>query len=241
MSRLRDFTTARVGLGRAGNSLPTREFLDFQLAHARARDAVHCPLDASSLSFPAPVILVQSAASNRAEYLRRPDLGRHLKAQSKTILDNIDKPSDIVFVIADGLSALAIHRHVSELIAQILPELPGWKIAPIIIAEQGRVAIADEIGALLNASISVILIGERPGLSSPDSMGAYLTWSPGPNLTDADRNCISNIRTGGLAPESAATRLFLYLQQATASQLTGINLKEGTAELDTNHPNALPE
>jgi ethanolamine ammonia-lyase small subunit len=234
MKALRDFTMARVGLGRAGNSLPTRELLAFQLAHARARDAVHLPFDPLSIEVPQRVI-VHSGAKDREEYLRRPDLGRRLSADSKAELSLIEGPFDIVFVIADGLSALAVHRHAVTLLREVLAGLEPsrWRVAPTIVVEQGRVAIADEIGAVLNAALAVILIGERPGLSSPDSLGVYLTWSPRPGRTDAERNCISNIHDQGLGVGSAAKLLVLLISQARANQLSGVGLKIYRPGLDT--------
>ncbi|HYA18569.1 MAG TPA: ethanolamine ammonia-lyase subunit EutC [Bryobacteraceae bacterium] len=223
MTGLRQFTPARVGLGRAGNSLPTRELLAFQLAHARARDAVYCPLDIGSLGFDA--VHAQSAAGNRAEYLRRPDLGRRLSERSRMELAGIAGPFDVVFVVADGLSALAVHRHAAALLREILPMLNGWKIAPIVVVEQGRVAIADEIGAILQASLSVILIGERPGLTCADSLGIYMTWSPKPGRTDAERNCISNIHEAGLSTGAAASLLFMLMSQARVRRLSGLGLQ----------------
>jgi ethanolamine ammonia-lyase small subunit len=231
---LRDFTTARVALGRAGNSLPTRELLNFQLAHAKARDAVHFPLDAASLALPA--VHLHSAARDRAEYLRRPDLGRRLDEQSKAELANIEGPFDIVFVIADGLSALAVHRHATDLLTELTPQLTDWNIAPIFTVEQGRVAIADEIGYLVHASLSVILIGERPGLTTPDSLGIYLTWSPRPGRTDAERNCISNIHSAGLSAGAAANLLLLLIRHAQSHQLSGVAL----SSLQTGQPLLFP-
>ena len=231
MTGLRQFTPARVGLGRAGNSLPTRELLAFQLAHARARDAVYCPLDIASLGFDA--VHAESAAGNRAEYLRRPDLGRRLCERSRMELAGIAGPFDVVFVVADGLSALAVHRHAAALLREILPMLNGWKVAPVIVVQQGRVAIADEIGAILQASLSAILIGERPGLSCADSLGIYMTWSPRPGRTDAERNCISNIHEAGLGTGAAASLLFMLMSQARAKQLSGIGLKGALPPIDT--------
>jgi ethanolamine ammonia-lyase small subunit len=214
---------ARVGLGRAGNSLPTRELLDFQLAHARARDAVHFPLDSLALLHETEAagwaaLVVKSAAGNRAEYLRRPDLGRRLDAASVKALEAFRPHCETVFVIADGLSALAVHRHAPPL----LNTLTGITNASVVIAEQSRVAIGDEIGQLLNASLAVVMIGERPGLSSPDSMGVYLTWAPRVGRTDAERNCISNIRADGLSPEAAGQLLMLMMADARARQISGV-------------------
>jgi ethanolamine ammonia-lyase small subunit len=238
MKTLRDFTMARVGLGRAGNSVPTKELLAFQLAHARAKDAVHFPLDPLSLDVPKRII-VQSAAKDRAEYLRRPDLGRRLSAASKAELTRIEGPFDVVFVIADGLSALAVHRHAVRLLAEVMASLEpaNWRVAPVVVVEQGRVAIADEIGALLRAPLAVILIGERPGLSSPDSLGAYLTWSPRKGRTDAERNCISNIHDAGLSVGAAATLLLLLMSQARANQLSGVSMKSYIHPIDTHLQN----
>src|SRR5579863_10127930 len=197
MIRLRDYTSARVELGRAGSSLPTRALLEFQLAHARARDAVHLPLAVQSLVLELkqrniPSITLASEAPNRSEYLKRPDLGRRLAQESRQRLVGMSSEYDAAFVIADGLSSLAVHRHAVPLLDLLLRDL-DWRVAPVAIVEQGRVAIGDEIGELLGARMVVVLIGERPGLSSPDSMGAYLTWQPRLGRTDAERNCISNI------------------------------------------------
>ena len=236
MRALRQFTMARVGLGRAGNSIPVREMLEFQLAHARARDAVYFPFDARALrdevvadlrASGAGGIAVKSAARDRAEYLRRPDLGRKLDAASVTLLGRSKKEFDIAFVLADGLSPLAVHRHATGLFRLLLPRLGDWNVAPVIVVEQGRVAIGDEIGFLLGASLVVVLIGERPGLSSPDSLGAYLTWSPRPGKTDADRNCISNIRDEGLNVPAAAELLLLLMQESRTRQISGVQLKPG--------------
>jgi len=177
-TRLRDFTPARVGLGRAGSSLPTRELLAFQLAHAHARDAVHARLDSQALVLelsPRECLMLRSAAPDRTTYLRRPDLGRRLNEESIRVLSAERGTFDAAFVIADGLSALAVARHGSRMLESILKRLAGlqWTIAPITIVEQGRVAIGDEVAASLGASLAVVLIGERPGLSSPDSLGIY--------------------------------------------------------------------
>ena len=234
-ARLRALTPARVGLGRTGVSLPTRDLLDFQRAHAQARDAVHARLDAAALkaeiesSIRPEVLRLHSAATSRTEYLQRPDLGRRLNEASRLLL--AEQPADevdLAVVIADGLSALAVQRHAPALLQELLPRLSGWNLAPITVVEQGRVAVADEIGLALHARLSVILIGERPGLSSPDSLGAYITWDPKPGRTDAERNCISNIRAEGLAYTHAAAQLSYYLTEARRRQLTGVALKEET-------------
>jgi ethanolamine ammonia-lyase small subunit len=218
---LRELTAARIALGRAGHSLPTRALLDFQLAHARARDAVHCRLDVRGLG-----VALHSAARDRAIYLRRPDLGRRLDPESAALL--LPGDFDAVIVIADGLSATAVHRHAIPLVDTLLPLLQTWSLAPIYVVEQGRVAIADEIGERLNARLSVILIGERPGLSSPDSLGAYLTWSPRVGRSDAERNCVSNIRDEGLAPALAAQRIAMLMNAARERQLSGVGLSLGS-------------
>lgn len=214
---LRELTAARIALGRAGHSLPTRELLAFQMAHARARDAVHRELDPSLSG-----LLLHSAARDRAEYLRRPDLGRKLNAESAARIEHGEW--DAVIILADGLSATAVNRHARPVVDALMPLLEGWRIAPVCIAEQARVAIADEIGETIGASLSVILIGERPGLSSPDSLGAYITWSPRVGRTDAERNCVSNIRPEGLAPVLAAHRIFSLMRAARDRRLTGVDL-----------------
>lgn len=215
---LRELTFARIALGRAGHSLPTRELLAFQLAHARARDAVHDALDVRHFRG----LALHSAARDRAEYLRRPDLGRRLDAASAARIERGNW--DAVIVVADGLSAIAVDRHAQAVIDALLPLVDGWRIAPLCIVEQGRVAIADEIGERIGAALSVILIGERPGLSSPDSLGAYLTWSPRSGRTDAERNCVSNIRPEGLDPQLAAQRIGMLMRAARERRLTGVAL-----------------
>jgi ethanolamine ammonia-lyase small subunit len=234
-SALRRFTSARIGLGRAGGSIPTRELLEFQLAHAKARDAVNHAFDVAALSEELherqiDALVLASAAADRHTFIQRPDLGRILDEDSKTLLQSLagDQGFDVVFVIADGLSALAVERHALPVIEMTRVHLlrEGWRIAPYCLVSQGRVAIGDEIGALLDAQLSVVLIGERPGLSSPDSMGAYLTWNPLPGRSNAERNCISNIRPEGLNYPVAAFKLLHLMQQARARKLSGIGLKE---------------
>lgn len=232
---LRTLTPARIALQRTGTSLATRELLDFQLAHARARDAVHTSLQPADLRaainnlIPNSLVL-HSAAPNRQTYLQRPDLGRKLDDPSRLLLTQLPTtaPRDISIVLVDGLSALAVERHVPPLLAKLLPALAAahLQVAPVCIVQQGRVAIGDEIAHALNAPLVVVLIGERPGLSSPDSLGAYITWDPRPGRTDAERNCISNIRTGGLTYSQAAARLLFYCNEARRRQLTGVTLKE---------------
>jgi len=228
------FTQARIGLGRAGSSLPTRALLDFQLAHARARDAVHDDLDVDLLLRQLrerglePCVL-HSAAPDRQTYIQRPDLGRILDDTSATSLRSHQPASyDGVFIIADGLSARAIERHAAALLDHVLPMLrdDSWRLAPVCIVGQGRVAIGDEIGALLGARLSVILIGERPGLTSPDSLGVYLTWDPSPGRTNAQRNCISNVRPQGLGYGLAARKLLYLMTAARQRGLSGVALKD---------------
>jgi len=216
---LRELTAARIALGRAGHSLPTRELLAFQMAHARARDAVQHALDLQQFS---QFNRLHSAARDRVEYLRRPDLGRKLNPDSAVLIERGEW--DAVIVLADGLSATAVNRHARPLMDALMPLLDGWHIAPVCIVEQARVAIADEIGDKIGAVLSLILIGERPGLSSPDSLGAYLTWSPRVGRTDAERNCVSNIRPEGLDPALAASRIAALMHTARDRQLTGVDL-----------------
>lgn len=232
---LRRFTAARIALGRAGVSQPTAAQLDFQLAHAQARDAVHRRLDGPALAgalatLPslAPALLLHSAAENRATYLQRPDLGRQLDAPSRAAVR--PAPADIVFVIADGLSALAIEQNAVPFLAALLPRLAqdGWSVAPPAIVGEGRVAVGDEVAQLLGARAVVVLVGERPGLSSPDSMGLYFTWQPRVGTTDAGRNCISNVRPAGLAYADAAHTLHYLLSEARRRGLSGVALKDET-------------
>ncbi|HEX2591650.1 MAG TPA: ethanolamine ammonia-lyase subunit EutC [Rhizomicrobium sp.] len=223
---LRAFTPARVALGRVGNGLPTSRVLEFQLAHARARDAVHTPFDALAVAnaLGGDVVRLLTAARDRAAYLSNPDLGRTLSGESHAML----KPGtfDAALVIADGLSATAVHAHGARL-AQIVLKMPGIVWAPVSIVTNGRVAAGDDIAAALGAEMAVVLIGERPGLSAADSLGIYLTFAPKPGITkDADRNCISNVRPDGLALEDAAHRLTWLMTEARRLRLTGVGLKE---------------
>ncbi len=237
--RLRDFTSARVGLSRAGNSLPTSELLTLQLAHARAREAVHSRLDTRQLALELqPVfdelLFVRSAAPDRATYLRRPDLGRCLSDDSRQLVRDRKSRYDAVFVIADGLSALGVQLHAPRLITATLRllERSDWNPAPLVVVEEGRVAIGDEIGACLGAAMCVVLIGERPGLSSTDSLGVYLSWDPHVGLTDAERNCISNIRTEGLSYAAAANKLVFLMNESRRRKLSGVQLKEEAKALE---------
>jgi len=226
---LTTFTMARVGLGRAGHSLPTAELLRFQLDHARARDAVYAELDPREL--PGPHALVRSAARDRGVYLRRPDLGRVLSAEARMQLLRGDY--DAAIVMADGLSALAVNRHAAPLLDALMPLLAGeqWRMAPLTVALQGRVGIGDEIGERLGARLVVLLIGERPGLMAPDSLGIYLTYDPRVGRTDAERNCISNVRPEGLPYAPAARTLHFLMREARVRKLTGVGLKEDAAGL----------
>ncbi|WP_066272706.1 ethanolamine ammonia-lyase subunit EutC [Hydrogenophaga palleronii] len=241
---LRRFTDARIALGRAGHSLPTAAHLAFQLAHAQARDAVQLAFDHPTLAealqaLGLHTLHLHSAAADRATYLQRPDLGRHLDEPSREAMrawraaQPHDSAPDLAFVVADGLSALAVMRQAAPLLAALLPRLRAdaqqpWTLAPVALVEQGRVAIGDDIGALLRARTVVVLIGERPGLSSPDSLGIYFTWAPRPGRSDAERNCISNVRDAGLSAVRAAARLHALLTQARRLQLSGIALKDDT-------------
>jgi ethanolamine ammonia-lyase small subunit len=226
---LRTLTPARVSLTRTGSSIATRDALDFTLAHAQARDAVHATLSIPSLlealrNRDLETLTLQSAAPDRATYLRRPDLGRTLSPASAAKLTSNSR--QLAIILADGLSALAVDRHAIPLLDALLPHLATFTLAPILIAEQARVALGDPIGQLLNAQLTLMLIGERPGLSSPDSLGAYVTWNPRPGRTDAERNCISNIRTAGLDYATAATRIAWLCHEARRLQLSGIPIKE---------------
>lgn len=235
--RLRQFTSARIALGRAGHSQPTDAVLAFGLAHAQARDAVHQPLSCEAVKAALDQagfakLLVHSAAADRAQYLRRPDLGRRLDEDSRERLrQTAADPCDVAFVIADGLSAQAAQRHAVPVLLAVRDRLRDWRIGPVAIAQQSRVALGDEIGELLRARQVVMLIGERPGLSSPDSLGIYLTYDPHPGRTDAQRNCISNVRPEGLSYQQAADRLAWLLRGAVALGCSGVRLKEDSGEL----------
>jgi ethanolamine ammonia-lyase small subunit len=232
--RLRAVTQARVALGRAGQGLPTAPMLDFQLAHARARDAVHAELDTPALStaLGGPILEVASQAIDRATYLQRPDLGRRLGAHNLATTD-----AEVAFVIADGLSATAVQAHAAPLVAALQARLGDWRIAPIVVARHARVALGDEIGAALGVDMVVVLIGERPGLSAPDSLGAYLTWAPRPGRSDSERNCVSNIRPPhGLDHPAAADRIVWLMREARARRLSGVALKDASAPSATRLP-----
>lgn len=220
--------------------MPTGAQLGFQLDHALARDAVHAVLDGERLRAEVAerglaVARLHSAVphGDRQTYLRRPDLGRRLDAASAQALAERSPGADVVFVVGDGLSALAVERHALALLDAVLPLLgEAWSVGPVCVVEQARVAIGDEIGGLLRARMTVMLIGERPGLSSPDSLGVYLTWEPRPGRTDAERNCISNVRLEGMGYAEAARRIVAYLQGAKALGATGVALKDAGRALD---------
>lgn len=233
--KLRRFTSARIALGCAGNSLPTAELLRLGLAHARARDAVHLPLDAAALEeslqvMTWPTLRVHSRAPDRATYLLRPDLGQRLTDASVALLsEQVNKSFDVLFIVSDGLSPLAAQNHALPLLQAARPLLPAtWSVGPVVIAEQSRVALGDEIGELLRVKTVVVIIGERPGLSSPDSLGIYLTFAPKVGRTDAERNCISNIRPEGFTYPAAAKKLVWLLKEAHRLQLSGVRLKDSS-------------
>lgn len=238
---LRRFTAARIALGRTGVSQPTAPQLAFQLAHARARDAVHQALDVAPLASGLealcgqPALALHSAAASRHIYLQRPDLGRRLDDASRAVLQQqpgIAGGYDLALVVADGLSALAIEQNVLPFLRSLTARLAAesWTLAPPVVVQQGRVAVGDEVGQLLGARAVLVLIGERPGLGSPDSMGLYLTWAPRVGLTDASRNCISNVRPAGLSYEAAAFKLHYLLAQSRRRQLSGVMLKDETSD-----------
>jgi ethanolamine ammonia-lyase small subunit len=223
---LRATTRARIGLGRTGNALPISDVLEFQLAHARARDAVHTVLDTDAVAraiAPHPHTVLRSRAPDRATYLRRPDLGRQLDPACGA---GVSGPCDAVFVIADGLSPAGVQHQAPKLLRICIDRLEGWTIAPIVIATQARVALGDQIGALFQATIAVILIGERPGLSVANSLGVYLTHQPRPGRRDSERNCISNIHEDGLSIEAAAEMLVWLMTEARHRKLSGVELKD---------------
>lgn len=228
---LRNFTDARVALGRSGNALPTVAHLDFQEAHAVARDAVFSALDVPALLAALPgSVAVRSQAPDRRTYLLRPDLGRRLADTAP--LAPLARDWDIAFVIADGLCATGVQRHAPEMLSRVTPRLAatGQRIAPAVIATQARVALGDPIGQALGARAVAVLIGERPGLSALDSMGIYLTWAPRPGRTDAERNCISNIRPRGLSYDDAAAKLLWLIGAMRALGATGVALKDEMPE-----------
>ncbi len=238
-SRLRRFTPARIALGRAGSSLPTAAWLSFAADHADARDAVYAELDLPAFTAAAgplglPVLPLRSAAVDRATYLQRPDLGRRLDAASAAAVAAARGQYDVALIVADGLSATAINRNAIETLTCLIPLLRGLSIGPLAVVTQARVGVMDEIGAGLGARSAVILIGERPGLTVPDSVGAYLTYGPAIGNTDATRNCVSNIRPAGLPPQAAAETIAWLLNESITRKLSGVALK------DDRDPAALP-
>jgi ethanolamine ammonia-lyase small subunit len=233
--RLRSLTPARIALGRAGGSLPTRELLNFQLAHAQARDSVHEPFDPVALQeqlkqFNLPIVQLNSQAADRKTYLLRPDLGRTLDDPSAHQLQALRSLADydVSIVLSDGLSSLAAHRQIVPLLTELIPRLRAqpFTLAPIALVRFGRVAIQDQIGEMLGAKASLILLGERPGLGAADSLGAYLVYQPRVGKTDADRNCVSNIRPEGLAPSAAAGLIHYLLTQSITRRISGVALKD---------------
>ncbi|MBR9787570.1 MAG: ethanolamine ammonia-lyase subunit EutC [Vibrionaceae bacterium] len=263
--KLREFTSARIALGRSGNSVPTDELLSFQLDHAQAMDAVHCSLNVDSLvaqltdSYSIlkqtlePPVVVTSKVTDRFMYLQRPDLGRHLDDASWKKLEAVTKEHnvelDLAIVVADGLSSVAVQSHAVPVISRLVSLLSRdeehqWNLAPIAVVKQGRVAVGDDVGECFNAKAVLVLIGERPGLTSPDSMGMYLTWGAKRGAKDSERNCISNVRPEGLNYDDACQRAFYLLKEARRLQLSGVNLKdrssmdeESGASLEVKHNN----
>lgn len=246
-AELRRHTTARIALGRCGASLPSAELLRLGLAHAQARDAVHVRFDADAVraeltAHGFDVREVRSAAPDRATYLQRPDLGRRLSESDRATLDAARGDGcDVLCVVGDGLSAPAVHRHATPLLRELRTRLEalGLRLGPIVLAHQARVALGDEIGERLRAGLGVMLVGERPGLSSPDSLGAYLTWQPRIGRVDAERNCVSNIRPEGLSAAEAARRIAWLIDAARRIEATGVRLKDGsdvTGEIGTAKP-----
>ena len=246
-SFVKRFTGARVALGRAGAALPTREVLALALAHAQARDAIHVALDVAALEPQVRALgfaarHAQSRAADRAIYLARPDLGAALTQESEDALRaERDEPA-LVVVLADGLSSPAVMRHAIPVLSALQPWLGGLEARRVVIATQARVALGDEIGAALGAQAVIVLIGERPGLSTQDSLGAYLTLTPQPGRSNAERNCLSNIRDGGLAPETAAFKLAWLMRRAFERGATGVALKDESDALlvDGRPPPATP-
>ena len=223
---LRQVTPARIGLGRAGQGLPTAPMLAFQLAHARARDAVDAALDVERIgaAIGRPSLVLNSAAPDRRSYLQNPSLGRRISGDEPPLQRG---DHDLAVVIADGLSATAVNAHAAAVTLALPARLPGWSFAPVVLVRQGRVAIGDPIGLALGARAVVVLIGERPGLSAADSLGAYLTWDPRPGRPDSERNCVSNIRSpDGLSPDRAAKKIAWLLVEAARLGFTGVQLKD---------------
>jgi ethanolamine ammonia-lyase small subunit len=229
---LRAHTSARIALGRVGCSLPTREVLKFGLAHAQARDAVHRPLDFTELKHQLHAagfraLKVRSNAEDRQAYLLRPDQGRHLHSDCQLQLQHELSAPELAIVLADGLSAVAVQRHALPLLQAFRQRFDtDWANTPVVLAEQSRVALGDGIGEALRARLVIVMIGERPGLTSPDSLGLYLTYAPRVGCLDSARNCISNVRPEGLPYEAAAYKLDYLARQALRLQLSGVQLKD---------------
>jgi len=231
---LRRFTQARIGLGRCGSGLPTAALLEFQLAHAQARDAVHVPWDLGRFAeevrgLGVEPVVVESAVSDRGEYLRRPDLGRRLTQRSRERLVGLAGPMDVCLIITNGLSSTAVERHGLPLLSAVLAALGARHLnaGPVVLAQNGRVALSDAVGEALGACAAAIIVGERPGLSAADSLGIYLTYGPRPGTTDAQRNCISNVRPPeGLGYEAAATKLGYLAAEALRRGVSGVALKD---------------
>jgi ethanolamine ammonia-lyase small subunit len=236
---LKEFTAARIALGRVGSSIPLTQYLEFKLAHAHARDAVYSELNSEAISYylqhlDIPILKLHSKAENRNQYLQRPDLGRLLHEQSAEALKEHTGKYDICIIVADGLSAHAVNSNAVQLVEALVVLFRSikYKLAPICITSQSRVALADHIAHGLGAKLSIIFIGERPGLSSADSVGAYLTYNPRPGLTDEMRNCVSNIRPEGLLHDLAADKIFYLVQEAFRRKLSGVELKDNAGLLD---------
>jgi ethanolamine ammonia-lyase small subunit len=232
LDRFGAMTPSRVSLGANAGIARTSLVLDFQMSYAQARDTIHVPMDAAAIAArfaPHPALMVKSRADDRSIYLRRPDLGRRLSEASESVLPRVD--CDVAFVIADGLSSRAIERHAVAVFQAVIERLSGWSVGPVVVAQQARVAIGDDIGACLGATFTVVLVGERPGLSVSDSMGVYITRSPQPGRMDSERNCISNIHgNGGLSHLEAAFKIVWLLNQARKLGFTGIELKDEMRE-----------
>jgi ethanolamine ammonia-lyase small subunit len=240
LKALQEFTSARIAIGRVGTSIPLKQSLEFKLAHAHARDAIYSELDLGKLTdalkhFDVPLLHVHSRVTDRRQYLQRPDLGRKLNEASLSELNGYSAENDVAIMIVDGLSATAVNENAVGLLDALIPLLVanGLKLAPISLVEQGRVAIGDDIGHGLNAKLSLILIGERPGLSSADSLGAYLTYNPKPGLTDESRNCVSNIRHKGLTYKKAAKKIFYLINEAFKRKLSGVELKDNAGLIES--------
>jgi ethanolamine ammonia-lyase small subunit len=245
---LKQFTRARIALGRVGSSLPTKEILNFGMSHAMARDAVHLALDVDALEnqvkgLGCDVLKLHSRAPDRASYLLRPDWGRRLNDESAEIIKALPQDKiDISIVIGDGLSSLAVQKHATPMLQAIQQSISSeWKTGPVVIARQARVALADEVGELMKARMVILLIGERPGLSSPDSLGLYLTYQPKVGCSDADRNCISNVRPEGLNYEAAAKKLMWLAQESMRLKVSGVALKDESDvhQIDRDEPRML--